>query len=717
MFCVLNECGQIVTWQFAHSVSFDNVRPILQRLKERFDRQSKKLNEFYIDNCCSWRKKIQSVFGNDVKVLLDLFHAIKRVGEKISKKHPLRKECMNALRMVFRDPTDLGKERQKPTPTHEVLLQQLESFVQAWDTAGFQGSPVLNEACKREVRNIKKHIACGCLSGIRPGRGTNRNENLHKNLNSLMGSSRYGVELANALIATCLHKHNMKRSSTPSTPVTLHQCTSLSTESFGLACTAQLSTVAAQENELNELYIHNSGSELLLCRLHSLNTAVQLNCEEAGDDNEHHDDTVENESTINIDTLTIKTIIAQSILWYYTHVSVSRQSTTASMDVRHMPFMHMNTDQVIENCLTEAVQHNEVLENTLAAWNFQQIQVDRDGNCLFVSVVTNLMLNGEHPSNKHLAAIHSTLPTPDNMMDVVKSLRTAIVNEWMGERTSQYQSFLTGHQLHEIATNYLSMGEFAGDVGDLILPALSNVLRAPIVLFTNIEHLPIIVQYPTITLNVHTEPIYLTFDQVGAHYGVAIPILMETRDKDDETVTSTVTCNCGRKSSKGPSCALELSKYATRCKCFNSKTPCSYTCRCSGCKNPYGTKPISKPITINKRKRHHHPSQQFPLKSRKTTHFMKDIGEEIITGIATDIEFLIVAAIINSMSDSFERRDPYAHLDSIHQLYCTIVFVLQAMNIRGPINSRSKQEIGKIIKQFVYILDIFMKVKVPSSKE
>ena len=51
-------------------------------------------------------------------------------------------------------------------------------------------------------------IKSGSLSGIRPGRGTNRNERLHKDINSHMKHNRYGVELAHALITTTLFAHN-----------------------------------------------------------------------------------------------------------------------------------------------------------------------------------------------------------------------------------------------------------------------------------------------------------------------------------------------------------------------------------------------------------------------------------------------------------------------------------------------------------------------------
>ena len=84
-----------------------------------------------------------------------MFHAVKRIGEKISKKHPLRKEFMDALRLVFRDPTDLGKERHKPT-------RSATRFEGTWSAARFQETPILKEASRKEINHLKKHMRCGC---------------------------------------------------------------------------------------------------------------------------------------------------------------------------------------------------------------------------------------------------------------------------------------------------------------------------------------------------------------------------------------------------------------------------------------------------------------------------------------------------------------------------------------------------------------------------
>lgn len=121
LFCVISNLGQIVTWRLTSSVMFSSVEGLLVALQDRLVKQGVKVKEFYVDNCCSWRLKLQSVFGPDLRVLLDIFHAVKRIGDKIPKRHELRSACMAELRMVFRDPSDRGLERTMATPAPGCL--------------------------------------------------------------------------------------------------------------------------------------------------------------------------------------------------------------------------------------------------------------------------------------------------------------------------------------------------------------------------------------------------------------------------------------------------------------------------------------------------------------------------------------------------------------------------------------------------------------------
>ena len=54
-----------------------------------------------------------------------------------------------------------------------------------------------------------KHVKLGCLSGIPPGIGTDRNENIQKRLRKWLKKDRIGVALAVALLATLFYKLNV----------------------------------------------------------------------------------------------------------------------------------------------------------------------------------------------------------------------------------------------------------------------------------------------------------------------------------------------------------------------------------------------------------------------------------------------------------------------------------------------------------------------------
>ena len=58
---------------------------MIQNLKRRLDCNSVKVKSIYIDNCCQWRTLLQNIFGDEVCVKLDLFHAVwQRIVSKTS---------------------------------------------------------------------------------------------------------------------------------------------------------------------------------------------------------------------------------------------------------------------------------------------------------------------------------------------------------------------------------------------------------------------------------------------------------------------------------------------------------------------------------------------------------------------------------------------------------------------------------------------------------
>ena len=86
----------MVTWQLTKGTSFEKVRSRLMQIIARSKKQGSAINAFYVDNCCMWKQKLQEVFGQNLDVKLDLFHAIQRVIKKV----PKRDKCGRTMKLI-----------------------------------------------------------------------------------------------------------------------------------------------------------------------------------------------------------------------------------------------------------------------------------------------------------------------------------------------------------------------------------------------------------------------------------------------------------------------------------------------------------------------------------------------------------------------------------------------------------------------------------------
>ena len=55
---------------------------------------------------------------------------------------------------------------------------------------------------------------------------------------------------------------------------------------------------------------------------------------------------------------------------------------------------------------------------------------------------------------------------------------------------------MTHDQLYNEAHKFLEDGEYCGDLGNLVLPALVNVLSQPVTIFTSAENMPVMTLMP-----------------------------------------------------------------------------------------------------------------------------------------------------------------------------------------------------------------------------
>lgn len=97
LFIVMNSHGCILSWQFTKSESTSEIRPLMQGLLRRSKKLNFTLTHVMLDNCCHWYSFLQDIFGVQIQVKLDLFHAIQRITRTISKKDPKHNSLISEL--------------------------------------------------------------------------------------------------------------------------------------------------------------------------------------------------------------------------------------------------------------------------------------------------------------------------------------------------------------------------------------------------------------------------------------------------------------------------------------------------------------------------------------------------------------------------------------------------------------------------------------------
>ena len=113
---------------------------------------------FFKHNCCHIRKKIKNIFGGEVCVCLDLFHASQRICRKLSRFHPLYHDCVRDLKLPFRDPTDTGEERKLSTPSPAQLTANVDRFMTKWSNMECDGLKIINDNVHKEIISLRLHM-------------------------------------------------------------------------------------------------------------------------------------------------------------------------------------------------------------------------------------------------------------------------------------------------------------------------------------------------------------------------------------------------------------------------------------------------------------------------------------------------------------------------------------------------------------------------------
>ncbi|SMN12541.1 hypothetical protein SPBRAN_1617 [uncultured Candidatus Thioglobus sp.] len=221
----------------------------------------------------------------------------------------------------------------------------------------------------------------------------------------------------------------------------------------------------------------------------------------------------------------------------------------------------------------------------LSAWNFQLHPMSGDGNCLFSTVAFALKANAPSLNLYDSNFIVGNKLEISDLKKLGMRLRDLMVKEWK-DNASYYQSFLTSTTVDIEAGNFLRSGYYFGELSDTMVLALSNALKLPIIVFTSIQHHPVINILPREVANPVT--LCIAYNQYGpGHYdGLTV------NEKESDAVSQDAPasrCTCGKNDkSNNTHCHPKTHKYSTvcYCSCYNSKKGCSDYCKCKSCDNP-----------------------------------------------------------------------------------------------------------------------------------
>ncbi len=262
----------------------------------------------------------------------------------------------------------------------------------------------------------------------------------------------------------------------------------------------------------------------------------------------------------------------------------------------------LGTDVFFATFLESTSQNDvETLNSVLQSWNFEKVVVPGDGNCLFYAVSLALIQRMKTDNCTRELLLSMGLPEDklDDMYIIAKLLRRLVVREWQ-ENTDNYQGYTLVDVCSE-ASNYLADGEFSGDIGDLMVRTLLNILAIRITIFTSVENMPVLCVTPAFNCDTSV-PLYLTYVQAGAgHYDYAVPSVTSSTT----TIVQTHRCTCGRK----PTGSIVGVCVSSRCPCNRRLQPSTSACRCKNCDNQIGKTPS--PLTS--RRRQLHDAQRQPL--------------------------------------------------------------------------------------------------------
>ena len=262
---------------------------------------------------------------------------------------------------------------------------------------------------------------------IAPGRGTNRNEALHRWIGHLLIGSRVGVRLAYALSMIVFDRINRK--DRKSLYLLLEETRVLHDRLKLIECDHSTSSQVFERSD----EIFGFGLETLDKReITSKLTEPQSNCN-------NHAATLSHFAAIDLlNKVQSNMATSQSL------ANLSKAGT----EVSHRHFSHLNTTvNLFSNAYfstdRDVIEHDKRIDDILKNWSMSREHIPKDGDCCFRAVARNffrITRTGQIEVVEHLANLGLFKLSEDSL---VTKLRDFAVSEWSGENRQHYENFLT----------------------------------------------------------------------------------------------------------------------------------------------------------------------------------------------------------------------------------------------------------------------------------
>ena len=638
LFIAMNSDGKVVSWQLTKGTSISQIEQCLYSINCRARDKGLPITSVYVDDCCKLRNKIQSIFGSQTAVKLDIFHATQRITKTLSKRHNKFQSCIADLQLVFREDGDSGTRRSFNTPASHVILRKLEAFDEKWrNVANQDNKKVFSTETTRAIANLKQHIIHGCLSDIPPGCGTNRNERFHCHMNSLIRRSRIGVLLAYALLSVVMYSHNS-------------------------AMKIKGKTLVRPIIASPERYVRDN--------VHLPSFGI---CSKVRDQVREADSFETDVHDCEIDLDLVRSLYTASLNMYYISKSLLTLNLSRLKEsvIRFEPFQCQNVDDPVIISSRDTVTHGKLSE-----YGLRVCETAKDGNCFFMSVAVSLSCAKEL-GRQACTILGSPLDVLEDPVEFSKFLRRRFVEELLSDHRQEYTAFLVHEQLvhwEQEVRKFLQDGFFNNAIGDLLPTVISNVLHLNIIIFQRLISPPVMFVSPR-ELNNSIGTIFLVYDPSHqGHYDAALKCVEEQkRNESGKSNKDTFCCSCGVNSSiEGKKSCKSQPLYASRCSCYKNSVSCSLACRCKNCDNPHGSRP---PPGERKRTRRHHLLQDSHVPTAKK--FAQERNEALTSSIWSDFETIVLSVVA--------KNEQVSDYPAIKKVYNDIVYYSSATFCIDPL--------------------------------